>query len=120
MHLTNLFHLEYSAVMDNPRTPFEALMAAINLARSQSAFARICGVAQPTVWKWVQSSKRLPAEFVLRVEAATGVPRHHLRPDIYPADLGPSPDWPAGHGHERAAAVVPLHQPYTPNRSAAA
>ncbi|WP_292961632.1 transcriptional regulator [Novosphingobium sp. UBA1939] len=103
----------------NP-TPYEALQWALEIAGSQSALARKIGLSQAAVWKWVQSSKRVPAEFVLRVEAATGVPRHHLRPDIYPADLGPSPDWPAGHGHERAAAVVPLHQPHTPNRSAAA
>ncbi|MBG6118790.1 DNA-binding transcriptional regulator YdaS (Cro superfamily) [Sphingobium sp. JAI105] len=42
------------------------------------------------VWKWVQSSKRLPAEYVLGLEAATGVSRHHLRPDIYPIDLPPA------------------------------
>lgn len=49
--------------------------------------ARICGVSQPAVWKWLQSSKRLPAEYVLRVETATGVSRHALRPDIYPAPV---------------------------------
>lgn len=35
----------------------------------------------------MQSSKRVPAEHVLRIEAATGVSRHSLRPDIYPVDL---------------------------------
>lgn len=35
----------------------------------------------------MQSSKRLPAEYVLRVEAATGICRHNLRPDIYPVDM---------------------------------
>lgn len=49
--------------------------------------AGICGVTQTAVWKWLQSSKRLPAEYVLRVEAATGVSRHHLRPDIYPVEI---------------------------------
>jgi DNA-binding transcriptional regulator YdaS (Cro superfamily) len=52
--------------------------------------ARICGVSQAAVWKWLQSSKRLPAEHVLVVEAKTGVSRHHLRPDIYPIDLPPA------------------------------
>lgn len=84
--------------MDLIPTPFEALEQALQIAGSQSELARICGVQQPTVWKWLQSSKRIPAEHVLRVEAATRVPRHHLRPDIYPADLGPSPRW---HGVDR-------------------
>lgn len=106
-------------MVDEP-TPYRALLNAIEAVGTQAELARMCQVSTTAVWKWVQSSKRLPAEFVLCVEAATGVPRHHLRPDIYPADLGPSPDWPDGHGNERAAAVVPLHQPHTPNRSAAA
>lgn len=69
-------------------TPFEALKNAVEIAGSQSAFARLCGVSQPTVWKWLQSAKRLPAEQVLKVEAATGVSRHELRPDIYPRETG--------------------------------
>lgn len=70
----------------NP-TPFEALKTAVERAGSQAELARLCGVTQPAVWKWVQSSKRVPAEFVLAVEAATGVSIHDLRPDIYPRDL---------------------------------
>lgn len=65
---------------------FEALIKAIEIAGSQSALARVCRVSQTAVWKWVQSSKRLPAEHVLKVEAETGVSRHCLRPDIYPRD----------------------------------
>ncbi|WP_082456232.1 transcriptional regulator [Novosphingobium sp. Leaf2] len=73
--------------MSSAPTPYEALSEAVEIAGSQSALARICGVGQPAVWKWVQSSKRIPAEYVLRVEAATGVSRHHLRPDIYPVEM---------------------------------
>lgn len=73
--------------MEQTATPFEALQAAVGRAGSQSAMARICGVGQPAVWKWLQSSKRLPAEHVLTVERETGVSKHILRPDIYPADL---------------------------------
>src|SRR4051812_7852997 len=72
--------------MNMTATPFEALQAAVTRAGSQSAMARICGVGQPAVWKWLQSGKRLPAEHVLTVEANTGVSRHELRPDIYPCD----------------------------------
>lgn len=53
---------------------------------SQARFARLIGVAQPSVWKWLDRGKALPAEHVLRVEQSTGVSRHLLRPDIYPAD----------------------------------
>lgn len=79
--------------MDTIPTPFEALISAVDAAGGQSALGRICGVGQPAVWKWLQSSKRLPGEHVLAVETATGVSRHHLRPDLYPLDLAPGPRW---------------------------
>lgn len=73
--------------MQSTPSPFEALQSALTAAGSQSELARICGVSQPAVWKWLQSSKRVPAEYVLRIEAGTGVSRHHLRPDIYPVEM---------------------------------
>jgi len=36
----------------------------------------------------LQSSKRLGHSYCLAVEAATGVSRHYLRPDIYPITAG--------------------------------
>jgi DNA-binding transcriptional regulator YdaS (Cro superfamily) len=74
-------------------TPFQALQLAVERAGSQLAMAKACGVSQTAVWKWLQSAKPLPAEHVLRVEEETGVPRHHLRPDIYPDDLPPGPSF---------------------------
>lgn len=71
-------------------TPQEALQSAVIAAGSQSEIGRICGVGQPSVWKWLNHGKLLPAEHVLKVEAATGVSRHDLRPDLYPLE-------PAGH-----------------------
>jgi len=68
-------------------SPFQALQLAVDLAGGQSAMGRICKKTQPTVWKWLQTSKRLPPEHVLAVEADTGVSRHLLRPDIYPLSL---------------------------------
>lgn len=47
---------------------------------------RLVGVSQAAVWQWLKDEKPLPAEHVLAVEAATGVSRHNLRPDIYPRD----------------------------------
>lgn len=89
-------------------TPFEALKDAVKTAGSQQAMATICGVTQTAVWKWLQSSKRLPAEYVLRVEAATGVSRHHLRPDIYPVEVHALP--PRFMGVDRGAARVSFNR----------
>lgn len=73
--------------MNEDLTPFEALEMARDIAGGQAGLARICKRSQPTVWKWFQSSKLLPAEHVLPVEAATGIDRTLLRPDIYPRGL---------------------------------
>jgi DNA-binding transcriptional regulator YdaS (Cro superfamily) len=72
--------------MSNYLTPFEALKRAVDQAGGQSATARICNVSQTAVWKWLQSGKRLPAEYVIKMERRTGVSRHALRPDIYPIE----------------------------------
>lgn len=77
--------------MNSAMSPYEALCEAVERADGQSGLARICNVTQPAVWKWLQSSKRLPAEHVLPVEKATGVPRYLLRPDIYPVEHLPAP-----------------------------
>lgn len=73
-------------------TPFEALLQLVEKAGSQSELARNLGVSQTAVWKWLQSSKRIPAEYVLTAEQLYGVSRHDLRPDIYPRDCPPAPD----------------------------
>ena len=67
-------------------TRFEALQLSLKAFSSQQAMATELGVTQPTVWRWLNQSKQVPAEYVLRVEAATGVSRHDLRPDIYPRE----------------------------------
>lgn len=68
-------------------TQQQALTQAVNRMGSQSAMARLCGVSQSAVWKWLAEEMALPAEHVLAVEAATGVSRHELRPDLYPRGL---------------------------------
>jgi DNA-binding transcriptional regulator YdaS (Cro superfamily) len=67
--------------MDEPRTPLQALEAAIAEIGSQAEFARVCGVAQPSVWHWLNKSRQLSHKYVLLVEART-----KLRPDIYPIE----------------------------------
>ena len=63
-----------------------ALERAVRKSGGQSAFARLHGVSQPTVWAWLKQGKPLPAELVLKTEAATGISRHDLRPDLYPRE----------------------------------
>jgi DNA-binding transcriptional regulator YdaS (Cro superfamily) len=62
---------------------------AVRIAGGQTALANALRVKHPNirqqhVWKWLRA-KRVSAEVVLAIEAATGVSRHELRPDIYPA-----------------------------------
>jgi TorA maturation chaperone TorD len=57
----------------------QGLEQAIRAVGGVSELARRIGVSQPSVSNWV----RIPAERVIAVEAATGVPRTVLRPDLY-------------------------------------
>lgn len=73
--------------MDRERSPeSHALLRAIKVAGSQSAFGRLIGRNQSTVHDWVRLGRPLPPEYVLKVEELTGVSRHDLRPDIYPLE----------------------------------
>ena len=61
------------------------LEEAIRVAGGVGALAQKIGISQPSVSNWA----RVPAERVVAVEAATGVARTTLRPDLYgeqPAD----------------------------------
>lgn len=71
----------------NRLTPFEAFDLAVTRAGGQSSIARICGCTPGNINQLLQKERQLPAEHVLKVEAATGVSRHDLRPDIYPRGL---------------------------------
>lgn len=64
-------------------TPQDALRRAVEIAGSQAALARILGISQPSVWKWLDKGKALPAEHVHTVVAATGIPKEELRPDLF-------------------------------------
>ncbi len=55
------------------------LERAIETAGGVTALARLIGVSQPAVSGW----KRVPPDRVLAIEAATGIPRTELRPDLY-------------------------------------
>jgi TorA maturation chaperone TorD len=59
----------------------QGLDEAIRAAGGISELARRIGISQPSVSNW----ERIPAERVLSVEAATGVARGVLRPDLFDA-----------------------------------
>lgn len=51
---------------------------------TQADFAARLGVQAPAISKW--ESGRVPAEWVLKIEASWGIPRHLIRPDLYPVE----------------------------------
>ncbi len=57
------------------------LERAIDTVGGVQALAKIIGISQPAVSMW----KKIPAERVIEIEAATGIDRSELRPDLYPA-----------------------------------
>jgi DNA-binding transcriptional regulator YdaS (Cro superfamily) len=67
-------------------TRYEALKRCRDKAGSESQLARDLDVTQPRVWRWLNQTRQMPAEYVLTAEALYGVSRHNLRPDIYPRE----------------------------------
>jgi TorA maturation chaperone TorD len=57
----------------------QGLDRAIDAAGGVAQLARKIGIRQPSVSSW----NTVPAQRVIAVEAATGVPRNELRPDLY-------------------------------------
>lgn len=68
-----------------------ALVRAIEVVGGQTQLARLLGVKQANVWHWLNKADRVPGEYVLAIETATGgqVTRHELRPDLYPDAQAP-------------------------------
>jgi DNA-binding transcriptional regulator YdaS (Cro superfamily) len=67
------------------RRPFESqvdsgLKAALAAAGSVHALAQLLGLHHQSIYHW---RRRLPAERIIQIEEATGVPRNILRPDLY-------------------------------------
>lgn len=56
--------------------PMQKIKATRGMATKIAAALRI---TLPSISKW----KKIPAERVVAVEAATGIPREELRPDLY-------------------------------------
>lgn len=72
------------AVKGFPVKMSEELRRAIKIAGGQRALARLLGIREQSLNQW----KTVPAHRILAIEAATGIPREELRPDLYrvPAD----------------------------------
>lgn len=58
------------------------LARAISKVKLLKVIAKACGITEQAVCQW----ERVPAEHVIRVEDVSGVPRHELRPDLYPKE----------------------------------
>ncbi len=83
------------------------LEEAIRVAGGAGALARKIGISQPSISNW----SRVPPERVLAVEAATGVGRAILRPDLYgeqPGMAGDLEDGDAARAQEYALLSVLL------------
>lgn len=66
------------------QTPLQRAYEA--MGKSQQKLAEAIGTSQQNVSNWLRKGQRLPAEYVLAAEAATGISRHEWRPDIYPRE----------------------------------
>jgi DNA-binding transcriptional regulator YdaS (Cro superfamily) len=66
-----------------PTSGKSALQVAISKCGSQEALGRTIGRSQQIISYWVKTEKLLPAEHVFAVEAATGLSRKFLRPDLF-------------------------------------
>ena len=79
------------------------LERAIGAAGGVAELARKIGIAQPSVSNW----DRVPAQRVIAVEAATGVSRKELRPDLYsePTELADAVD-PVDAGRAQEYALI--------------
>jgi DNA-binding transcriptional regulator YdaS (Cro superfamily) len=63
------------------------LHIAVEFAGGQSALARMIGVRQGYVWRWLQSGRTSP-KYCLEIERVTfgKVTRYQLRPDVFGAE----------------------------------
>jgi len=87
----------------------DGLERAIDAAGGIAQLARKIGISQPSVSTWT----RVPAQRVIAVETATGIPRNDLRPDLYERAVPAEPIDPvdAGRGQEYALLATLLSAP---------
>lgn len=61
----------------------KAIQEAIDIVGSQKKLAELCGVAQPTVWRWLHGGG-IDAKYVIKIVKASGgkVTAKEIRPDL--------------------------------------
>lgn len=99
-------------------TPLQCALALPRFDGRQSRLADAIGTSQQNISNWVARGSQIPAEFVLKAETETGIPRHVWRPDIYPPEeyaalvkieaAAPQTEYVA---RAKAAASYPEHAP---------
>lgn len=75
--------------------PARVFAEGVEIIGSGAAAARLLGVTQPTVWRWLKGRKPCPAEHVAVFSGATGIPRARVRPDLF-AEKEPIQSTPSG------------------------
>lgn len=61
----------------------KAIQQAVKKAGGYAALGRELGISRHRVWNWANMGIRVPPQFVLDIEGATGISRHNLRPDVF-------------------------------------
>ena len=74
--------------MENGESGMAALARAVRLLGSQVKTGRAIGVSPQAVSEVMRRGRRVPAEWCLKLQKATGgaVTAHALRPDLYPKE----------------------------------
>lgn len=67
-----------------------------NSGKRQRDIALAIGRSEGAISQWVNGDREIPADLVLRIEEFTGIPRHHLRPDLWEERMPNATEMPPG------------------------
>jgi transcriptional regulator with XRE-family HTH domain len=74
--------------MSDPRTPIDQVLVKHGL--TAEAFCERLGLSPDTLRKWRKGLRAMSYRLAIRCEEEFGIPRHELRPDIFPARRPPA------------------------------
>jgi len=64
--------------------PLEMILQRVG---GQTKLANMLGLKQQHVYGWLnRGGGNVPAEYVMKIESATGIPCWEIRPDLYPPE----------------------------------